>query len=109
MRAALARLAHVQSHSDVAATDKRILDAVNRLLEVRCPPRPGARWFRICAAADVLVRAGTMYALCRVMAMRKQALRLVTVLRGRHYKVEATASRMNVQDHQWPSGVVFHC
>jgi len=33
-RAALARLAHVQSHINMAANDKRILDAVNRLLEV---------------------------------------------------------------------------
>ena len=33
-RAALARLAHVLSQTDVAADDKRVLDAVNRLLEV---------------------------------------------------------------------------
>ena len=37
-RAALARLALVQSQSNVAATDKRILNAVNRLLEVRWLP-----------------------------------------------------------------------
>ena len=38
-RAALARLAQVQTHTDVAASDKRILDAVNRLLEVTMPRR----------------------------------------------------------------------
>ncbi len=57
VRAALARLAHVQAHSSIAAADKRILDAVNRLLEVRCRPGQMHADHGSTRPDDVLIRA----------------------------------------------------